>query len=267
MVTNIQLIIIDPQYDFCDPKGSLFVTGADGDMQRVSAMVNRLRSKLSDIHITLDSHRIVDISHPIWWKDGSGKHPNPFTLISPADVEAGTWTTTKPSMRKRSLQYLKDLETRKRYPHVIWPEHCRIGTLGATVVPVLQAALDSWERERFGVVDFVTKGSNPWTEHFSAVMAEVPDPEDPTTQINTGLIQTLEEADIVLVAGEARSHCLANTVRDIVANFGNASAVEKMHLISDGCSDVPSFEKVGNDFVTELTAKGMKITTSTEFLA
>jgi len=264
---NIHLVVIDPQYDFCDPSGSLFVPGADQDMERVGAMVDRLRGKLADLHVTLDSHRIVDVSHPIWWKDGSGKHPDPFTMITPADVEAGTWTTTQPGMRQRSLQYLKDLEARKRYPHVIWPEHCRIGTLGATVVPALQKALDAWERERFGVVDFVTKGSNPWTEHFSGVLAEVPDPEDPTTQINTGLIQILEEADIVLVAGEARSHCLANTVRDIVANFGDASAVEKLHLLTDGCSDVPSFENLGEDFVKELTAKGMKVTTTTDFLA
>jgi nicotinamidase-related amidase len=208
----------------------------------------------------------VDISHPLWWKDGSGYRPQPFSLITPADVEEGTWTTTMPALYKKSLQYLKDLDARQRYPHVIWPEHCRIGTIGATVVQPLQNSFDNWERNRFAQVDFVTKGSNPYTEHFSGVLAEVPDPTDPTTQINTGLIQILEEADIVLVAGEARSHCLANTVRDIVANFNDQSAVEKLHLLTDACSDVPTFEQLGEDFVKELTGKGMKTTTTVDFL-
>lgn len=264
---KIHLVVIDPQYDFCDPGGSLFVPGANTDMIRLAAMIDRIRRQLTDIHVTLDSHRIVDISHPIWWKNGKGEHPAPFTMITPAEVQSGTWTTTRPGLCTRSLQYLKDLAARDRYPHVIWPEHCRIGTPGAIVVASLRDSFDSWERGKFAQVDYVTKGSNPWTEHFSGVMAEVPDPEDPTTQLNTGLIQILEEADIVLFGGEARSHCLANTVRDIVNNFGDASAVEKIHLLTDASSDVPSFETLGKDFVTELTAKGMKLTTTTEFLS
>lgn len=263
---KIHLMIIDPQYDFCDPNGALYVPGATEDMERIATMIDRLRSKLDDIHITLDSHRIVDVSHPIWWKNGSGKHPDPFTMVTPSDVENGVWTTTIPSARARSLQYLKDLEAGNRYPHVIWPEHCRIGTVGATVVAPLQKAVDSWERERYAMVDYITKGSNPWTEHFSGVQAEVPDPEDLSTQINMELIELLEKVDVILFAGEARSHCLANTVRDITAKF-SVDAVKKIHLLIDGCSDVPGFENLGEEFVKELTAKGMKLTTTTDYLS
>jgi nicotinamidase-related amidase len=202
----------------------------------------------------------------MWWKSSSGKNPTPFTMISVKDVENGTWTTTQPGAYKRSLKYLRDLEAGKRYPHVIWPYHCLIGDEGQTVVPELSAAIHEWEN-RYAMCDFVTKGSNPWTEHFSAVQAEVPDPEDPSTQVNAGFIQTLENADVVLVAGEALSHCLANTVRDIVNNFSNPKYVEKIHLLTDASSNVPSFDQFGTDFVRDLVAKGMKQTTTTDFLA
>lgn len=263
---RIHLVIIDPQRDFCDPNGSLYVPGAEEDMKRLAAMVGRLKGKLADIHVTLDSHRRVDISHPMWWKNSSGKRPDPFTVITAQDVKDGKWTTTQPSFFSRTLEYLGALERAGRYPHVIWPEHCLIGDEGHNIVPVLSGAIHEWE-ERFAQADFITKGSNPWTEHFSGVKAEVPDPEDPSTQVNTRFVQTLEDADIVLMAGEALSHCLANTVRDVATEFSDPKYVQKIHLLRDATGNVPGFDKYGDDFIKELTAKGMQITTTTDFLA
>ena len=113
----------------------------------------------------------------------------------------------------------------------------------------------------------MTKGSNPWTEHFSAVQAEVPDAADPTTQVNTGLVSTLEEADVILLAGEALSHCLANTVRDVAQHFADPSFIQKMVLLTDASTSVPGFEAYGQDFVAELASLGMKTTTTQQFLA
>ena len=172
---RLHLVVIDPQNDFCNPNGSLFVRGADKDIDRLAVMVKRLAPKIDDIHVTLDSHRKVDISHPMWWKDASGKRPGPFTLITKADVESGRWDTHLPSFRPRTLAYLAALEKRGRYLHTVWPEHCLIGDEGHNVHPTLATAIHEWE-DRFAQAEFVTKGSNPWTEHFSAVQAEVPNP-------------------------------------------------------------------------------------------
>ena len=94
----------------------------------------------------------------------------------------------------------------------------------------------------------------------------MPDPADPTTQINVGLIQTLEEADLVAVAGEASTHCLANTVRDIADNFSSEKLVEKIVLLEDATSPVTGFENLGEDFVKDMTARGMKISNTVDFL-
>jgi nicotinamidase-related amidase len=260
-------LIIDPQEDFCNPKtGALFVPGAEKDMARLAALIERIQTKITDLHVTLDSHHLVDIAHPIWWKDSMGKHPNPFTIITLADVESGKWTTTQPGMYRRSREYVEQLEKNGRYPLCIWSPHCLIGSPGHGVVPELFTALTAWEERAFAVVDYVTKGSNIWTEHYSAIVADVPDPTDPTTQINTRLIQTLMEADMVFVAGEAGSHCLANTVRDIANNFGDDRYVQKLVLLTDATSPVPGFEMYQDDFLREMTARGMQTATTTDFL-
>jgi nicotinamidase-related amidase len=304
---NIQLLIIDPQNDFCWPglqvedsvrdkmiaagcdpaifnPGALFVPGADKDMERLAAMVHRLKNKIDDIHVTLDSHHYIDIAHPVFWTNSKGQHPGDydFTIITREDVENGVWRTTNPAFQNRhtmkaagldrdgALEYVTALETNGRYPLCIWPPHCLISTYGYGTIPVLEKVLHEWEKD-FAMVDFVTKGSNFWTEHYSAVQADVPDPEDPGTQLNMGLIETLQEADIALLSGEAKSHCLANTVIDIANNFGEEN-IKKMVLLEDCTSNVPDppgttmFTDISNKFVSDMVARGMQISNSVDFL-
>lgn len=267
MSKRVELLVIDPQVDFCDPaRGALYVPGAEGDMARLAAMVRRLKNKLDDVHVTLDSHHFIHIAHPVFWKDSKGAHPQVFTRISRADVEQGVWTPTQPGMYRRALDYVRRLEQNGRYELTVWPPHCLIGSPGHAVFPELFAALTEWET-RFAFVDYVTKGSNILTEHYSAVQADVPDPSDASTQINTRLVRALEQADTVVIAGEARTHCLANTVRDIADAFGDDSLVSKLVLLTDASSDIPGFEPHARSFMSEMKNRGMQLSTTTEFLA
>ena len=257
------LLVIDPQVDFCDPKGALFVDGADRDIGRLAAFVRQHAPKLADIHVTLDSHQLVHVAHPIFWVDADGNHPKPFTAITAVEVEGKNpqWKTTSPALRQRGIDYVKALASGGRYTLVIWPPHCLIGRPGHNIMPELADAFQEWQ-QGLRLVRYVTKGSNPLTEHYSAVKADVPDPLDPGTQISTRLIETLQEADQILIAGEALSHCVANTVRDIAAEFGDGQ-VRKLVLLEDAASSVGSFEKLGEDFVREMTARGMKVAKTT----
>lgn len=266
---NVEMLIIDPQNDFCDPSGSLFVGGADKDIENLTAFVEKYDPKLKKIHVTLDTHHQLDIAHPGFWVDSDGKSPNPFTLISVEDVEQGKWRPRDPShtMRKYALEYVKALKDNDRYMLCIWPPHCLIGTPGHNVHPMLMDALLKWEASRInGFVDFVTKGSNFKTEHYSAVRADVVDPSDPTTDINTELITTLQNADMILIAGEASSHCVANTVKDIIDEFGLDNA-KKITLLTDCMSAVGSFENLEKDFYDEIEKKGVAMMKSTEVFA
>jgi nicotinamidase/pyrazinamidase len=291
MSRKIHLILIDPQNSFCkvvDPaqqqvehNGELCVPGAWEDMERVANMINRLGKKIDRIWVTLDSHQLNHIAHPNWFKDENGNPPNPFTLMRSENgniigftidadgnsTDVGSFTTVRPGYFKKTLAYLEALDAGKRYPHCIWPPHCLIGTPGHNVVAPLASALVNWCDENFRHVDFVTKGSNPFVEHFSAVQAEVVDPDDPSTSLNSRLIQNVMEGDDILWAGEAGSHCLANTFRDAANSFNDDSFVNKSILLTDGTSPVPGFETYQDQFVNEMIGRGMKQSTTTEYLA
>lgn len=266
---DVRLLLIDAQNDFCDPNnGALFVPGADDDMRRVADMIKRLGKKLNRIHATLDEHHNIAIFHPIFWKNSKGDQPAPFTIITADDIKNSVWMTTHPGLQQYALNYAETLENGKRYPLCIWPVHCLIAQWGSLIFPPVVQAFNEWEIKYFKMVEYVSKGSNYRTEHYSAVMAEVPDPEDPiNTNLNQGLIKTLEEADMIALAGEAKSHCLANTVRDIANNFSDDQYIKKLYLLKDATSNVPTFEKMGDDFEKEMVSRGMNITTTADFLA
>ena len=263
---RLELLIIDPQNDFSDtPGAALPVPGASADAERLAGLLDRLDGRIDEIHVTLDTHQLVDIAHPVFWRNGEGQPPAPFTQITVADVEKEVWRPFDPRFQQRALDYVRALRDNGRYTLTIWPPHCLIGTWGHNVIPVVAGALRRWEEAGFKRVDYVTKGHNPWTEHYSAVQADVPDPTDPTTQLNVGLIKTLENADVVALSGQALSHCVANTVRDITDHFGEES-VRKLVLLEDTSSPVPGFEKVAYEFLTDMKRRGMRIVQSTEFL-
>jgi len=193
-------------------------------------------------------------------KDGPGgksseehrrKENAPFTIISKDDVAKGTWRASIPYFQAHIKEYVAKLEANNRYPLCIWPPHCLIGTYGHNVVQPLQSVLAQWELNSKGFVDYVTKGSNYTTEHYSAVKADVPDADDPSTDMNDKLILALQDSDIIAIAGEARSHCVANTIRDIASEFG-ADNAKKMVPLEDAMSDVPGFEDLGARFFDDM---------------
>ena len=268
-----QLVIIDPQNDFMDLQdAALPVTGAVADMDRVATLVARIGYRLDDIHVTLDSHRVVDIAHPGFWRGQSGKAPTPFTIISYDDIRNGIWEPCNPEFRQRVLDYTAALAKAGKFLLMVWPEHCLIGSWGHNVYEPLKRVLNDWERSQFANVNFVTKGTNTFTEHYGALMAEVPDPQDPATQLNGDFIAVLQDADLIAIAGEASSHCVKTTIEQIVENIGDAH-LGKIHILTDCMSPVPQtpggpdFPAIAKSFLKDMERRGLVLTTSDKFLA
>jgi nicotinamidase-related amidase len=138
--------------------------------------------------------------------------------------------------------------------------------VGGTVYPTLFEALVEYEEKFFRMVDYVTKGSNPYTEHYSAVKAEVTDPADPGTMLNARLITTLQNADVIAIAGEALDYCVANTMRDIMNNFGEDN-IKKMVILTDATSPVGFPAGLDEAFMNEFINRGGKTCETTEFFA
>jgi nicotinamidase-related amidase len=280
MKRNIQLLIIDPQNDFCDVPDSWYpvdplsgrriaptlpVAGAHADMQRLAALIRVGRDGLSDVIVTLDSHHRVDIAHPPFWAQADGSPVSPFTTISARQVRDGVFVPKDVAAMPRVLAYLDELEARARYTLMVWPIHCEIGTWGNNVHADVQSACNAWEEKHLSAVRQVYKGANPWTEHYSAMQAEVPDAADPDTQLNQRLIAELDRADVLVIAGEASSHCVKATTEHIVDNLPSGR-LDRIMLLTDCMSPVDGFGAQAKGFLGDMRSRGVQLATSTDVL-
>ena len=271
-----QLLIIDPQNDFCDlPESwwardamsgapvapSLPVAGAHADMQRLAAWLNQHGAAIDAITVTLDSHQRMDIAHPGFWRNADGGAVQPFTQILAQQVSAGQYRPALESNLAAALAYLDALEARGRYTHMVWPVHCEVGRFGHGVHAAVSDALAQWQLDRGVAITNVFKGLNPMTEHYSAFMAEVPDPADPSTSLNTRLLAQLDAADTLIVAGEAGSHCVRASVEHLVLHVPSARP-ERIVLLTDCMSPVAGFEAAQADFLSDMRARGVRLTDS-----
>lgn len=256
---GVTLLIIDPQDDF-HPGGTLAIPTADEDAERVARFVTKHAPVIERIVITLDSHQRTHIAHGIFWVNDTGEHPPPFTVISGEDVARGKWRAFDASKQPAAEAYAHNLEKTGRFTLCIWPEHCIIGSPGHNVRRVILAAVNDWAESRMREVLFVWKGQNCLTEMYSALRAEVPVPSDERTLLNESLLRTLKESSEIVVCGQALSHCVNFTVRDLVESYDDG--LGSISILRDGTSAVPGFEEAGRAFVDDMKRKGVRIVTT-----
>lgn len=255
------LLVIDAQIDFHDVAGAaLAVTGAVKDTERIAEFIKNQNP--STIFASLDSHYALDISHPAWWEKADGTLADPFTLITSDDIKNGKYVARIDPTR--SLKYVEALEANKEFSHFIWPEHCLIGSVGQTLHPIFFNALKDWTVASKKWVNFINKGINPYTEHFGIFRANVPLNEDPATQVNQGIFQVLNSHDVVYLAGQARTHCVANSLKqmlEIAPQLAN-----KLIVLEDCMSDVPGlpqdFYNHVDGMYKDATSKGVRVVKS-----
>lgn len=254
MAEETALLIIDAQNDFCDPEGALYVPGAENDMARLADFIRSNAHQLEEIYFTLDSHVPNAIFHPNWFRNAENNTPEPFTQIQAEDVEKGTW---KPVFaEEHTLGYLRQLEQDGGITHTIWPQHCLIGTPGHNVYPPLYTALEEWTKATQRRLKPVPKGLNPYTEHYGIFAAEVQLQGHPETQVNETLLKELAAFDQIILAGEAKSHCVGASVRQVL-EFAPELA-KKLTLLSDCTSPVTGFEDIATPTYDQARQKGMR---------
>ena len=279
---KIRLVIIDPQNDFMPfPNSTLPVAGADEDMKRLAGFVRQHGHRLESIDVTLDSHQRLHVAHGVMWRGQDGNQPKSGTVISSQDIKDGIWTPVhadaKPSklggltIKEYLIGYTEGLANDNQKVLCIWPPHCEVGTPGHNVHAELMDALTEWSVKEYATVSYTTKGHNTWTEHYGGFKAERPMPSDPSTSMNTKLVEIIADADTILVAGEALSHCVLETVNQLVSEIG-LDHISKICLMLDCMSPVGKlgdgpldFPVIAEAWVAKMTGLGMRTTTSETF--
>jgi nicotinamidase-related amidase len=264
---NIGLLLIDPQNDFHDipesnrPKGvesALAVPGACDDAERLIQFLDRNAHAIQDVYVTLDTHKEYDIGHALFWVDKEGQPPAPFTQITSADIEAGRFKPTDEALTDYTLAYARALESAGRFKITIWPTHCLDGSWGWEVYKPVLEALDRWSSATGAAPAYKRKGTHYLTEHYAAFAAEYPIENAPETQVDTALLDRLAQHDLILVSGQALSHCVGETLRQMT-DLWPRKLCEKVILLQDTTSPVPGFEAHAEALVKQIQSAGIKI--------
>lgn len=261
------LLLVDPQVDFIHPDGALSVPGAVDDTRRTIAWVYRHAAQITAISASLDSHLPTQIFFATWWRDPAGQHPTPFTAISAADVEAGRWLPLyEPAW---SREYVHALEASAKKLLMIWPYHTLIGTPGHAITPALYEAIAYHSAARRVQPHFVPKGSLPRTEHYSLLEPEVKVPDHPQGGLNTAFLETLATYDLVYVAGQAKSHCVLETLASVMRAYQDRPAeIARWRVLTDCMSSVAhpaiDFDALAEARLAEYAAQGLRLVKSTD---
>lgn len=256
------LLIIDAQYDFCNPKGALYVQGAEKDMERLAKFIYNNIYQIQQIFVSLDNHVWNDISHPSFWEDAQRKSPPPFTAIKADEVKSGKWKARFEP--QKTLDYLEKLEAQGKFIHYIWPPHCLIGSVGASIDEKVMQAILAWCKATGKSYEAIYKGQYPYSEHFGIFAAQVPDENVPETQPNLKLLNQLSQYNKIFVAGEAKSHCVATSIQQAMELASDVAS--KMVIIEDCMSDVTGLGHLAEPIYQRAKEMGIGFVKSTFLL-
>jgi nicotinamidase/pyrazinamidase len=240
--STLHLVLIDMQVDFCHALGNLYVPGALDDIRRTIEFIYRNAARITRITCSLDSHLPSQIFSAIWWADQSGNHPAPFTIISWQDVQSGTWRPLVDPEASRA--YVRQLEGQHKKQLCIWPYHTLMGSIGHALDPELWSAVVWHSLARKAQPQWLPKGRVALTEHYSIVQPELPVPGEPGGSKNLAFLVDLVEADTIVVAGEAESHCMLETLEDLVQEFGDRPDILRRILVLRDCTSPVSHTEI-----------------------
>jgi nicotinamidase-related amidase len=254
---KICLLLVDVQNTFCIPGFELFVGGRSGkgaveDSRRLCEFIYRALAVITEVCSTMDTHLAMQIFHAAFLINDKGEHPAPFTLIAVEDIETGQWKfnpaiaaalhTDAVSGQEHLLHYVQQLKKSGKYELTIWPYHAMLGGIGHALVSSVEEAVFFHSIARANQPDFQVKGNNAWTENYSVLRPEVLKGAygQIIAQRNTQLIKKLMSFDAVIIAGQAKSHCVAWTIDDLLNELvpHRQELAKKVYLLEDCTSPV-----------------------------
>jgi nicotinamidase-related amidase len=285
---RVALLAVDVQNTFCIPGFELFVGGRSGsgaveDNRRLCEFIYRNLDVITQVFPTLDTHQAAQIFHPVFFVNAAGEHPAPYTQITAEDIERGVWRFNAPLattlaldpdyVQAHLLHYTRALAKSGHYTLTVWPYHAMLGSIGHALAPAFEEAIFFHGAARHSQPDFQVKGDTVLTENYSAIGPEVMvDVRGGAIGVmNQTLLDKLRTFDAVLIAGQAKSHCVAWTVQDLLDAYleSDPSSIENIYLLVDCMSpvvipDAIDYTDVADAAFDRFAAAGMHLVRSTD---
>lgn len=250
-------LAIDVQQDFMDG-GALGVPGAQKDVERMIKFIGNNSENISDIAVSIDTHTPRQIFHPCWWTDSEGKHPAPYTAITLEDLDKGKYKAL--GYEEESYDYVKNLELLGKKTLIIWPYHCLVSTQGAALQNDFAKLIYNLSVKNNIEIMHIIKGLNPLSEMYGIIK-----PEYSTEDIiNIEFLNKLVDYEKIIVAGEAKSHCVLESLRQILEFYEDMPELTgRIHVLDDAMSSIPGYEEITEEtFASFVSDYGIKIINS-----
>jgi nicotinamidase/pyrazinamidase len=260
---RVYLLLIDIQIDFIHPDGALSIPGAVEDTRRTVEWIYDNTDMITKIGATLDTHLPIQIFHPPWWADGNGNHPDAMTAITADDVKSGKWKALHEP--EWSIKYLEKLENDAKKTLMIWPFHVLLGTPGQALVPALSEAIAYHAAARQMQPRYFIKGLIPGSEHYSAFNPEVEVKDHPQGSLATDVLDEIASYDRIYIAGQAKSHCLLESVNSMMQYY-TPEQIAKMRVLEDTMSSVAhpqiDFDALADEQFAQWQKEGLTLITT-----
>ncbi len=252
------LICVDVQKDFMD-NGALGVPGATDDVIRLTRFIYKNMDHITTIAASIDTHSPHQIFHPCWWADKNGRNPDPFTLITLADIADGKW---QPLINpQESKEYVEGLERNGKKVLCIWPYHCIQGTTGCSLENQFANMLYFHSVAKNSVPLRLVKGFDPLSEMYGIIKPEF----DKQNYVNTDFLNTLDRYDKIIVAGEAMSHCVGESVKQILEYYQDKpDRKQRIYILEDCMSIIPGFEQATAEMFDQFVREHQVIIVNSE---
>jgi len=268
---RVHLLLIDLQKDFCFPEGTLYVAGRSGrgaieDNDRIARFIYRNLAVISEITCTLDTHFPHQIFSPAFWVDADGNPPPANRQIIAEQIRSGE-VRPNPALAatlaggdydwllKQVIHYCEELERQGKYRLYLWPPHCLLGSEGHALAGVIQEARLFHAYARAAAAPVEIKGQTALTEYYSVLGPEVTTRWDGGTiaEKNTLFVEKLIQNDVIVIAGQAASHCVKSTIEDLLDHI-DPDLTRKVYILRDCMSavTVPDPERPG-EFLFDFT--------------
>ena len=286
--TRVGLLLVDVQNTFCIPGFELYVggesgTGAVDDNQRLCEFIYRNLGRITQICPTLDTHQAAQIFHSLFLVNAVGEHPEPYSLIRCEEIEANVWQVNPALLETLALDniqardflrhYAQTLKDSGKYELTVWPYHAMLGGIGHALVSAIEEAVFFHTIARQSQPDLKIKGGNPLTENYSILRPEVLTDAGgrEIAEKNQGFIQRLLDYDALIIAGQAKSHCVAYTIQDLLDEIISLDPKQagRVYLLEDCTSpvvipEVISYTRQADEAFERFAEAGMHIVRSTE---
>lgn len=220
---RVLFIGIDVQQDFMD-NGALGVPGAHGDVERMTKFIYKNMDKIANIAVSIDTHTPHRIFHPCWWVDENGNNPAPYTPITLADLDSGKWKAVINPIASRD--YVEHLEREGKKTLCIWSYHCIQGTLGCALENQFSNMVYFHSVAKKAVVQRLVKGQDPLSEMYGVIKPEY----DTKGYINLDFLNKLEHYDKIVIGGEAKSHCVLESIKQILEYYETRQEITQKDL-------------------------------------